>query len=50
MSRIPHVLPWQRNAAPLLNIGAIGSVYNARCEPDLTTFSNMKLPAAETDY
>jgi hypothetical protein len=32
------------------SISALGSVYNARCEPNLPTFSNMKLPAAETDY
>jgi hypothetical protein len=31
-------------------ISALGSVYHARCEPNLPTLSNMKLPAAETDY
>jgi hypothetical protein len=32
------------------SISALGSVYNARCKPNLPTVSNMKLPAAETDY
>jgi hypothetical protein len=32
------------------SISVLGSVYNARCEPNLPTLSNMKLPAAETDY
>jgi hypothetical protein len=31
------------------SILAQGSVYNARCEPNLPTVSNMKLPGAETD-
>jgi hypothetical protein len=32
------------------SISAPGSVYDARCEPNLPTVLNMKLPAAETDY
>jgi hypothetical protein len=32
------------------SISALCSVYDARCEPNLPTLSNMKLPAAETDY
>jgi hypothetical protein len=32
------------------SISALGRIYNARCEPNLPTLSNMKLPAAETDY
>jgi hypothetical protein len=32
-------------------LATLGSVYYAaRCEPNLPTLSNMKLPAAETDY
>jgi hypothetical protein len=33
-----------------LSISVLGSVYDARCEPNLPTLSNMKLPTAETDY
>jgi hypothetical protein len=32
------------------SISVLSSVYNARCEPNLPALSNMKLPAAETDY
>jgi hypothetical protein len=30
------------------SISTLGSVYDARCEPNLPTLSNMKLPTAET--
>jgi hypothetical protein len=43
---VHHALPYQRR----FSISALGSVYNARCEPNLPKLSNMKLPAAETDY